>query len=77
VVDSIVPPNEICAPLTKLLPWAVSVKAPTGMLMGLTLLSTGTGFHRVTLLVPVAFASAALMAAMVMAFELGTLPGAL
>ena len=76
VVCNIVPPNEICPPLTKLLPFAVSVNAPTGMLVGLTLLSTGTGFHSVTLLVPLALASAALTALMVMAFEIGTLVGA-
>ena len=76
VVCNMAPPNEICAPPTKLLPFAVSVNAPTGMLVGLTLPRTGTGFHSVTLLVPFALASAALTAFIVTAFELGTLVGA-
>lgn len=52
----------------KLPPFKVNVKFPVFMVIGLTPVSTGVGFHSVTALVPWADVSAALMAVIVTEF---------
>lgn len=70
------PPNNTCAPFTNLLPVTVIVYEPTVKLPGLTLLSTGVGFHRVRSLEPLALASAMDTASTVIVFGFGTVAGA-
>ena len=53
------PANRTCEPLTKLEPLMVRENAPTVKEAGETLPSVGAGFQSVTLLVALAFASAA------------------
>jgi hypothetical protein len=76
VVVSAEPLSRTCAPLTKLLPVIDSVKLPALTDAGETLLRTGVGFHSVTLLPPVALASAALTASIMTLFGFGKLVGA-
>lgn len=75
-VARVAPARETCAPLTKLLPVIVREKLPVEIEVGEMLLSTGTGFHRVTALSPEALESAALTAETVMVFVAGTVAGA-
>ena len=70
------PARTTCAPLTKPLPFAMIVKAPVGIEAGARLVSTGSGFSRVTLLLLNAVASAELTARTVTTFALGTVAGA-
>src|SRR5580658_9915665 len=70
------PPNETCAPLTKLLPVSVRLKEPVAKEVGATLLRTGTGFSSVTTIENVALESAALTAFTVTVFGLGSALGA-
>ena len=65
-----------CAPFTNLLPVTVRVKLPAGTLVGLMPVSMGVGFKRLTLLVPLAEESAALVARIVMVFGFGRDAGA-
>lgn len=58
-VERAAPANRTCEPLTKLEPLMVSENPPTVKEEGETLPSVGVGFQSVTLLVAVAFASAA------------------
>ena len=76
VVARGVPARTTCAPLTKPLPFAAIVNAPEETEAGETLLSTGVGFSKMTLLLPDAVASAALTACTVTVPELGMLEGA-
>ena len=52
VVVSAVVPNITCAPLIKPLPFTWIVNVPTPIVCGLTDVTTGIGFSRVTALVP-------------------------
>lgn len=65
-----------CAPETNLLPVTTSVKLPGFTAAGLIPVKTGVGFISVTLLVPLAEESAALVARIVMVFGLGSVAGA-
>jgi hypothetical protein len=76
VVVSAEPFNRTCAPLTKLWPVIDNVKLPALTDVGAMLPNTGVGFHTVTLLSPVALASAALMASIVTLSGFGKLAGA-
>lgn len=76
VVVSAEPFSRTCAPFTKLLPVIESVKLPALTDAGAMLLNTGTGFHSVTLLFPLAPESAALTASIVMLLGFGRLAGA-
>jgi len=69
-------PKKTWAPLTNLLPVTVSEKFPVPTLAGLTPVRTGVGFRRVTVLVPLAEASAALVARTVMVLGFGRATGA-
>ena len=71
-----VPPKSTCEPATKLFPEIVSVYAPAAKLVGLTLLSVGAVFNNVTLLLPLAFASAAAVPRIVIELGLGSVAGA-
>jgi len=77
VVAIEVPANFTCAPLTNWLPFSVMENEPLAKVDGVTLFSAGTGFCRVTVLEDFALESAALTAARVTVFGLGTLAGAL
>jgi hypothetical protein len=76
VVANGAPAISTCAPLTNPLPCAVIVIAPAGVDEGVTLVSTGIGFIKVTAALLDAAESAALTARTVTEPELGTLPGA-
>ncbi|MGC2330615.1 MAG: hypothetical protein WA581_04110 [Candidatus Acidiferrales bacterium] len=76
VVVSAEPLSKTCAPFTKLLPVIESVKLPMATDAGEMLLNTGTGFHSVTALPPLALESEALTASIVTLFGLGRLAGA-
>ena|SRR5260221_547147 len=78
VVASGEPENRTCAPLTNPLPLAVTVNAPEETEAGEIPVSTGMGFSRVTVPLPLpeTVASTALTARTVTVFEPGTLPGA-
>ena len=77
VVGSAVLPNITFAPFTKFVPPTASVKLPTGMGAGETLLTVGTEFSTVSALVPVIVVSVVLVAVTVSVFGLGKLAGAL
>jgi hypothetical protein len=70
------PPRSTCAPLTNPLPLKVIAKAPAETDAGARIVRTGTGFCKVTGLLPDADVLAALTAATVTAFELGSELGA-
>jgi hypothetical protein len=70
------PANITCAPLTKPLPFTVIVNAPEENDDGVTLVSTGDGFHSVTAPLPDAAASAELTAPTLTVLNDGTLTGA-
>ena len=76
VVASGTPARSTCAPLTNPLPFTVIANAPAGTDVGAMPASTGTGFCRVTALLPVAVASAELTARTVTVLELGIVLGA-
>ena len=76
VVLSGVPANKTCAPFTNPLPVTVSEIAPTLKVAGFTLAMAGMGLNKVTLLVPLEFAPAALTAVIVMVLGFGTADGA-
>jgi hypothetical protein len=76
VVVKAVPANRTFAPLTNALPFTVIVKDPLGKEAGLTLVSTGVGFHSVTALFPMALESAALTASISTDPVFGKLAGA-
>jgi len=69
-------PRRTCAPLTNLPPVTVRVKLPVPTLEGLMPVRMGVGFRSVTLLKPLAEASATLVARTVMVFEFGKVAGA-
>src|SRR5882724_10296834 len=76
VVDSAVPLIKTCAPATNLLPVTVSAKLPMLVAAGLMPVIAGVGFISVTALVPLAVASAALVAFTVTELGLGNEAGA-
>jgi len=71
-----VPANKTCAPFTNPLPVTVSEIAPALNVAGFTLAMAGRGLNRVTLLVLVEFALAALTAVIAMVLRFGTAAGA-
>lgn len=75
VVASGPPWKSACAPLTNPLPFKVIANAPAETDAGAIPLSIGTGFCKVTALLPDAEESAALTAAMFTVFEAGTVLG--
>ena len=76
LVASGAPARSTWAPLTNPLPFTVIAKAPAGTDVGAMSASTGAGFRSVSVLLPVALASAELTARTVTEFELGTATGA-
>ena len=76
VVASGEPARSTCAPLTNPLPFTVIANAPAGTDVGAMPVSTGTGFCKVTALLPVAEESAELTARTVTVLEPGTVAGA-
>jgi len=76
VVVIALPFSSTFAPLTNLLPVTVREKFPVLVVVGLIPVITGVGFHSVTLLVPLAVASAALVAFTLTVFGFGKLAGA-
>jgi hypothetical protein len=76
VVASGAPARSTSAPLTNPLPFTVIAKAPAGTDVGAMLVSTGTGFCNVTVLLPDAVAPAELTARTFTVLELGTVAGA-
>jgi hypothetical protein len=77
VVLSVAPANKTWAPLTKLLPFIVSVNAPVANDCGFTLPRVGDAFHSVSVAVAVALESAALTALIVTLPAAGIALGAL
>lgn len=76
VVLSGEPLSRTCAPETKLLPVAVTLKPPVPVVEGSMPESTGVGFHNVTLLESVAEELAELVAVIVIALDVGKEAGA-
>jgi hypothetical protein len=76
LVVSAEPASVTCAPLTNPLPFNVIAKFPAGTDAGEMLAKTGAGFQSVTVLLPIAVASAELTAFTATVLELGTLLGA-
>ena len=76
VVVSAVVPIKTVAPGAKCKPVRVNVKGPTGMTIGETVLSCGTGLSSVTALLPVLLASTLSVALIVMMFAVGGNSGA-
>jgi hypothetical protein len=76
LVASGAPARRTCAPLTNPAPFTVIAKAPAGTDVGAMPATTGTGFCKVTALLPVALASAELTARTLTLFETGIVGGA-
>ena len=76
VVASGAPARSTCAPLTNPPPFRVIAKTPAGTDVGAMVVSTGTGFCKVTALLSVAEASAKLTARTVTVLKVGNVLGA-
>ena len=76
VVASAAPPHNTVAPVTKLLPFTVTVNDPAANVDGETLAIEGVGFSSVTALDPVALALACETAVTEIVLGFGTAAGA-